>query len=81
MLGSILPFSEEHADRVSEYSEKNSTQIPPVLYDHWKWTRSSFSDADKMSSRLQGSWMIFTAQDRKPKRGKLGKQARANSFG
>ncbi|KND89161.1 putative O-methyltransferase YrrM [Tolypocladium ophioglossoides CBS 100239] len=68
MLGSVLPFSEEHADRVSEYSEKRSAQIPKVLNDHWEWTRSKFSDADKMSSRLQGSWMIFTAQDRNPKR-------------
>lgn len=70
MLGSVLPFTEEHADRVSEYCEKRSQNIPRVLYEHWEWTRSKFSDADKMSSRLQGSWMIFTAQDRKPKRGK-----------
>ncbi|KZL74856.1 sam-dependent o-methyltransferase [Colletotrichum incanum] len=68
MLGSVLPFSEEVADRVSDYCEERSTPIPNVLLDHWKWTRGKFSDADKMSSRLQGSWMIFTAQDRKPKR-------------
>ncbi|KAI1762256.1 putative SAM-dependent O-methyltransferase [Hypoxylon sp. FL1150] len=68
MLGSVLPFSEETADRISEYCEQNSTAIPDNLGEHWKATQSSFSDADKMSSRLQGAWMIFTAQDRKPKR-------------
>lgn len=69
MLGSVLPFSEENADRVSEYCEQRSTQIPNVLAEHWDYTRTKFSDADKMSSRLQGAWMIFTARDRKPKRG------------
>lgn len=69
MLGSVLPFTEEIADRVSDYCEDRSTPIPKVLLDHWEWTRGKFSDADKMSSRLQGSWMIFTAKDRKPKRG------------
>lgn len=69
MLGSVLPFSEENADRVSEYCEKRSTRITGNLSDHWEYTRSKFSDADKMSSRLQGAWMIFTARDRKPKRG------------
>lgn len=69
MLGSVLPFSEENADRVSEYCEQRSTRITDVLSDHWEYTRSKFSDADKMSSRLQGAWMIFTARDRKPKRG------------
>ncbi|KAK4174352.1 S-adenosyl-L-methionine-dependent methyltransferase [Triangularia setosa] len=68
MLGSILPFNEETADRVSAYCEKNSLLIPDALAEHWEWTRTRFPDADKMSSRLQGSWMIFTAQDRKPKR-------------
>jgi predicted O-methyltransferase YrrM len=68
MLGSVLPFTEETADRVSEYCEKRSLQIPTVLADHWEYTRTHFSDADKMSSRLQGAWMIFTAKDRKPKR-------------
>ncbi|KAH0420829.1 hypothetical protein CcaCcLH18_13790 [Colletotrichum camelliae] len=68
MLGSVLPFSEEVADRVSDYCEERSTPIPPVLLEHWNWTRSKFADADKMSSRLQGAWMIFTAKDRKPKR-------------
>lgn len=69
MLGSVLPFSEENADRVSEYCEQRSTLIPNALAEHWEYTRSKFSDADKMSSRLQGAWMIFTARDRKPKRG------------
>ncbi|KAH6658495.1 putative SAM-dependent O-methyltransferase [Truncatella angustata] len=69
MLGSVLPFNEETADRVSEYCEKRSTVIPDVLQKHWEYTRTHFSDADKMSSRLQGAWMIFTAKDRKPKRG------------
>ncbi|KAK2007133.1 S-adenosyl-L-methionine-dependent methyltransferase [Colletotrichum eremochloae] len=68
MLGSVLPFSESVADRVSEYCEERSAPIPQVLLDHWNWTRSKFADADKMSSRLQGAWMIFTAKDRKPKR-------------
>ncbi|KAL2140869.1 hypothetical protein VTI28DRAFT_3160 [Corynascus sepedonium] len=68
MLGSILPFSEETADRVSEYCENSSLPITDALADHWEWTRTRFPDADKMSSRLQGSWMIFTARDRKPKR-------------
>jgi len=68
MLGSVLPFSEEVADRVSEYCEENSTVLPDTLVQHWDYTRTRFSDADKMSSRLQGAWMIFTAKDRKPKR-------------
>ncbi|KUI65975.1 Caffeoyl-CoA O-methyltransferase [Cytospora mali] len=68
MLGSVLPFSEEVADRVGEYCEENSTRIPDVLAQHWEDTRVRFSDADKMSSRLQGAWMIFMAKDRKPKR-------------
>ncbi|KAK7742005.1 hypothetical protein SLS53_004589 [Cytospora paraplurivora] len=68
MLGSVLPFSEEVADRVSEYCEADSTPIPEVLAEHWEHTRLRFSDADKMSSRLQGAWMIFTAKDRKPRR-------------
>ncbi|OTA99738.1 hypothetical protein M426DRAFT_268838 [Hypoxylon sp. CI-4A] len=68
MLGSVLPFSEEIADRVSEYCEDTSTKIPDTLLQHWNETRAGFSDADKMSSRLQGSWMIFLARDRKPKR-------------
>lgn len=68
MLGSVLPFSEEIADRVSEYCEDRSTAIPDSLGKHWEYTRTHFSDADKMSSRLQGTWMIFTAKDRKPKR-------------
>ncbi|KAI5867001.1 putative SAM-dependent O-methyltransferase [Durotheca rogersii] len=68
MLGSVLPFSEDTADRVSEYCELRSTAIPDGLKEHWLETQSSFTDADKMSSRLQGSWMIFTAKDRKPKR-------------
>ncbi|ROW17648.1 hypothetical protein VPNG_00858 [Cytospora leucostoma] len=68
MLGSVLPFSEEVADRVSEYCEGNSAPIPGILAEHWEQTRLRFSDADKMSSRLQGAWMIFTAKDRKPKR-------------
>ncbi|KAF3010364.1 hypothetical protein E8E14_009515 [Neopestalotiopsis sp. 37M] len=68
MLGSVLPFDEETADRVSDYCEKKSTQITDVLDKHWEWTRTHFSDADKMSSRLQGAWMIFTAKDRRPKR-------------
>lgn len=71
MLGSVLPFNEETADRVSDYCEKRSYNIPDVLNKHWEYTRTHFSDADKMSSRLQGAWMIFTAQDRKPKRGTL----------
>ncbi|KAK7955612.1 o-methyltransferase domain-containing protein [Apiospora aurea] len=68
MLGSVLPFSEEVADRVSEYCETRSTPITDTLQKHWEYTRTKFSDADKMSSRLQGAWMIFTARDRKPKR-------------
>ncbi|KAK8043256.1 o-methyltransferase domain-containing protein [Apiospora phragmitis] len=68
MLGSVLPFSEEAADRVSEYCETRSTPITDTLQKHWEYTRGKFSDADKMSSRLQGSWMVFTANDRKPKR-------------
>jgi hypothetical protein len=71
MLGSVLPFDEETADRVSDYCEQKSTPITDILDKHWEWTRTHFSDADKMSSRLQGAWMIFTARDRKPKRGNV----------
>ncbi|KAF4547718.1 O-methyltransferase-like protein [Elsinoe fawcettii] len=68
MLSSVLPFDEDVAVRVSDYCEQNSTPIPKILLEHWEYTRDHFSDADKMSSKLQGSWMIFTAKDRKPKR-------------
>ncbi|KAK8095675.1 o-methyltransferase domain-containing protein [Apiospora kogelbergensis] len=63
MLGSVLPFTEDVADRVSEYCETRSTPITDTLQKHWEYTRGKFSDADKMSSRLQGAWMIFTAKD------------------
>lgn len=69
MLGSVFPFSEEVADRVSEYCETRSTPISDNLQKHWEYTRGKFSDADKMSSRIQWAWMVFTAKDRKPKRG------------
>ncbi|MCJ1367963.1 hypothetical protein MMC16_007101 [Acarospora aff. strigata] len=68
MLGSVLPFTPEVAERISQYCEENSTKLPASITDHWQWTSESFGDADKMSSQLQGQWMIFTAQDRKPKR-------------
>jgi len=38
------------------------------MQDVWQWTVKTFKDADKMSSPLQGAWMIFTAQDRRAKR-------------
>lgn len=80
MLGSVLPFSEEIADRVSEYCETNATALPDVLSQHWEYTRTHFTDADKMSSRLQGAWMIFTAKDRKPKRSEYAEARRGDGI-
>ncbi|KAL1615418.1 putative secondary metabolism biosynthetic enzyme [Neofusicoccum ribis] len=66
--GEIGAKKPEAADHVSQYCEEHSTELPERLAEHWAWTSQSFGDADKMSSKLQGQWMIFTAQDRKPKR-------------
>ncbi|MCJ1360923.1 hypothetical protein MMC16_000018 [Acarospora aff. strigata] len=68
MLGSILPFTPEAASIVSEYCEKHSNSLPSSLQEHWDWTSKSFKDADKMSSHIQGAWMIFMAEDRKARR-------------
>lgn len=41
------------------------------MKEHWDWTLKNFVDADKMSSSLQGQWMIFMAQWIAPKRGEF----------
>lgn len=46
------------------------TVLPDVLAKHWQWTIDHCVDADMMSSRLQGQWMIWTSQWIAPKRGK-----------
>ncbi|PWY91341.1 putative SAM-dependent O-methyltransferase [Aspergillus sclerotioniger CBS 115572] len=68
MLSSILPFSPDLADRASQYCESHSDIPPDTLLAHWVQTTQKFGDADKMSSKLQGQWMIWLAEDRKPKR-------------
>ncbi|OJD18668.1 hypothetical protein AJ78_01364 [Emergomyces pasteurianus Ep9510] len=68
MLNSILPFTPEVAEEVSEYCLKHTNAAPQTMNEVWDYTAKSFKDADKMSSPIQGSWMIFLAQDRKPKR-------------
>ncbi|KAL2367739.1 hypothetical protein RJZ57_007894 [Blastomyces gilchristii] len=68
MLNSILPFSPEVAKEVSEYCLKHTNGVPQMMEEVWSYTAKSFKDADKMSSPIQGSWMIFLAQDRKPRR-------------
>ncbi|EEQ85214.2 uncharacterized protein BDCG_08483 [Blastomyces dermatitidis ER-3] len=68
MLNSILPFSPEVAKEVSEYCLKYTNGVPQMMEEVWSYTAKSFKDADKMSSPIQGSWMIFLAQDRKPRR-------------
>ena len=68
MLGSILSFSPELAEQVSEYCEKNSTNIPPMMHSHWGFTTEAFGDADKMSSKLQAQFFIWLAQLLNPTR-------------
>jgi len=68
MLSSILSFTPDQAEEVSEYCETHSTALPNYLKHHWDWTLKNFVDADKMSSTLQGQWMIFMAQWISPKR-------------
>ena len=68
MLGSILSFSPELADRVSDYCETNSEGLPPPMHKHWDYTAESFGDADKMSSKLQAQFFIWLAQLLGPKR-------------
>ncbi|KAL2059190.1 hypothetical protein ABVK25_000482 [Lepraria finkii] len=68
MLGSVLPFSPDLADRVSEYCEKHSKELPESLERHWEWTIRTWMDAEMMSSKLQGQWMIWMSQWMAPKR-------------
>ncbi|OJD20861.1 hypothetical protein ACJ73_07801 [Blastomyces percursus] len=68
MLNSILPFTPEVAEEVSDYCLKHTNGVPRMMEEVWEYTAKSFKDADKMSSPIQGSWMIFLAQDRKPRR-------------
>ncbi|KAL8877427.1 MAG: hypothetical protein Q9192_008668 [Flavoplaca navasiana] len=56
------------AAEVTDYSSKHTNGIPSSMQDVWQWTVKSFKDADKMSSPLQGAWMIFLAEDRQAKR-------------
>ncbi|EEH46741.2 uncharacterized protein PADG_02839 [Paracoccidioides brasiliensis Pb18] len=68
MLNSILPFTPEAAEKVSGYCIEHTNGVPKMMEEVWEYTAKSFKEADKMSSPLQGSWMIFLAQDRKAKR-------------
>lgn len=92
MLGSVLPFTPELADRVSEYCEAHSEgsgplsslpslhvffianqqafpiALPPILAQHWDWTVRTWMDAEMMSSKLQGQWLIWMTQWMAPKR-------------
>ncbi|PGH33548.1 hypothetical protein GX50_03620 [[Emmonsia] crescens] len=68
MLNSILPFTPEVAEEVGGYCLKHTNDVPQMMREVWDYTAKSFKDADKMSSPIQGSWMIFLAQDRKPRR-------------
>ena len=68
MLGSILSFSPELADRVSDYCEKHSEPLPKPMHDHWERSTESFGDADKMSSKLQAQFFIWISQFVKPRR-------------
>ena len=77
MLTSVLPFSPDLVDRVAEYCEKHSfangldtLALPESLDKHWEWTVRSWLDAEMMSSKLQGQWMIWMGQWIAPKRGK-----------
>ncbi|KAL8982147.1 MAG: hypothetical protein Q9205_003257 [Flavoplaca limonia] len=56
------------AAEVTDYCSKHTNGIPSSMQDVWQWTVKSFKDADKMSSPLQGAWMIFLAEDRQAKR-------------
>ncbi|KAI9716370.1 MAG: hypothetical protein M1812_005437 [Candelaria pacifica] len=68
MLNSIIPFTSEVAAEVTEYCSNHTNGIPTSMQDVWQWTTKTFKDADKMSSPLQGAWMIFLAEDRRAKR-------------
>ena len=45
--------------------------LPQHIKELWEWTAKTFEDADKMSSLLQGQWMIWMAEWISPKRGTL----------
>ena len=45
--------------------------LPDSLERQWKWTLRSKLDAEQMSSKLQGQWMIWTSHLMAPKRGQL----------
>ncbi|KAL8867859.1 MAG: hypothetical protein Q9174_005384 [Haloplaca sp. 1 TL-2023] len=74
MLESVLPFSTDLAKKVSEYCERHSEALPGHLHDRWEWTKSHYNgneihtNAEIMSSLLQGQWMIWMAQWIAPKR-------------
>ncbi|CAL8584120.1 hypothetical protein XPA_009725 [Xanthoria parietina] len=74
MLESVLPFSPDLAKKVSEYCERHSEALPRQLHDRWEWTTGHYrgaeiyTNAEMMSSKLQGQWMIWMAQWIAPKR-------------
>ncbi|KAI1081039.1 O-methyltransferase [Whalleya microplaca] len=68
MLTSVLSFTPEMAEKVTEYCTENSSDVSGNMKDLWDWTVSKFEDADKMSSPLQGSTMKFLAGLIQPKR-------------
>ncbi|KAI3319857.1 O-methyltransferase [Xylariaceae sp. AK1471] len=68
MLTSVLSFTPEMAEKVTEYCTESSTDVSNHMNELWDWTVEQFEDADKMSSPLQGSTMKFLAGLLKPKR-------------
>ncbi|KAI5860468.1 O-methyltransferase [Durotheca rogersii] len=68
MLTSVLSFTPEMAERVTEYCTNSSTDVSSNMNELWDWTVQEFEDADKMSSPLQGSTMKFLAGLLQPKR-------------
>ncbi|KAH9884334.1 O-methyltransferase [Xylariomycetidae sp. FL2044] len=68
MLTSVLSFTPEMAETVTEYCTNSSTDVSHNMNELWDWTVQEFEDADKMSSPLQGSTMKFLAGLLQPKR-------------
>ena len=50
----------------------NLPELPEVLDKHWEWTTGNLSNAEMMSSKLQGQWMVWMAEWIAPKRGQAG---------
>jgi len=63
MLSSILSLPADVAIKLDNYAINLSTDVPPLLKAHYKWTQENFPDADRASSLLQAQWMMRRATE------------------